>query len=137
MAASAFRVYDISRANIFNGTLRSTNTYRLALFTRAATGGSNANVVTSSYFADLTGQHSTTDTGYTAGGSTLANQAWTAFSTGYFFDADDVVFTASTVGIDTKFAVIYASTSSSLLGYFDLNTASSTQSVAERARISI
>ncbi len=133
MSASAFRTYAIfnERQSESTGITLGANTFKIALFMSTAS-TSNANTYNSSYFADLTVEHSTVTSGYTAGGETLASVAWTStyLSTGATFDATDVVWTAGSSGLYPKYAVIYASTSSMLVGYFDLETSGSTHTVA-------
>ena len=133
MAASAFRTYAIfnERQSETTGISLGSNTFKIALF-RSTASTSNANTYNSSYYADLTAEHTTSGGGYTLGGETLASVAWTStyLSTGATFDATDPVWTASTGGLSPKYAVIYASTSSMLVGFFDLETSGSTHEVA-------
>lgn len=133
MSAGAFRFYDIGKERISESTgiALGSNTFKVALFLSTAS-TSNAGTITSSYFADLTVEQSTITSGYTAGGETLASVVWTStyLSTGATFDAADVVWTASVSGINSKYAVIYASTSSSLVGFFDMETSGSTHTIS-------
>lgn len=95
-----------------------TDTIHVALVTSTYTPDQDAH----DFFNDITNEVS--GTGYTAGGSALANKAVTADNTDNegVFDADDVVWTTST--ITARGAVLYkkrggASTADELIAYID------------------
>jgi hypothetical protein len=106
--------YNNGKKNLLNGTIDlDTDTIKVALTTSSYT----PNIDTHEFFDDITNQ--VEGTGYTAGGATLANAAVTADTTNDrgVFDADDVVWSTST--ITARYAIIYkdtetASTSESL-----------------------
>lgn len=112
-------LYTSFKRDVMNGSLDlDTDTIKVML-------------VTSSYTAsaahdkrdDITNE--VTGTGYTAGGATLANKTVTNVSTAGVLDADDVVWSTST--ITARGAVLYksrggASSADELICYFDFGS---------------
>jgi len=94
-------VYTSFKKHIGDGTFDlDADTFKCALFTSSHTPDA-ANAV----LADLSGEGS--GTGYTAGGTTLANVTWATSGTTAVLDADDPSWTAAT--ITARYAVIYKS----------------------------
>ena len=96
----------------------STDTLKVALMTASYT----PNAATDANFSSLTGEHGTTNTGYTAGGATLS-QTWVDA----LLNASNVVWTAGTAGINAKYAVIYnasAGGTNDLIAYVELESGS-------------
>lgn len=97
----------------------TSDTIKVAL----ADSGYTPNTQTHDFFNDVTNEEA--GTGYTAGGATLANKAWTvSSSTIVKFDADDTSWASST--ITTRYAIIYKSTGNSatspLIAVVDFST---------------
>lgn len=114
-------IYNNFKKNIMNGGIDlDTDTIKVALVTSSYTPDQD----THEFFSSVTNE--VTGTGYTAGGATLAGKAVTADNTDNegVFDADDVVWTTST--ITARGAVIYKSTgtagTSALIAYLDFVT---------------
>lgn len=117
MAVTA-KLFGKALLSAFNGEIDlDTHTIKVALTTSSFTPDQD----TMDYFNDVTNEVS--GTGYTAGGATLANKAvtYTAGTNTMKFDADDTVWSAST--ITARYAVIYRDTgtaaTSPLIGYVD------------------
>lgn len=117
MAVSA-KLYGKSLLSAYNGEIDlDTHTIKVALCTSSYSVDQDAH----DYFNDVTNEVS--GTGYTAGGATLANKTvgYTAGTNTFKFDADDVVWSAST--ITARYAVIYRDTgtasTSPLIAYVD------------------
>jgi hypothetical protein len=97
----------------------TTDTIKVALADSTYT----PNTQTHDFFDDVTNEEA--GTGYTTGGATLANKAWTVSSaTVVKFDADDASWATST--ITTRYAIIYKSTgtasTSPLIALVDFST---------------
>lgn len=114
-------IYNSFKQKIMNGAIDlDTDTIKVALVTSAYTPDQDAH----DNFDDVTNEVS--GTGYTAGGATLANKTVTADNTDNegVFDADDVVWSSST--ITARGAVIYKSTgtasTSPLIAYIDFGS---------------
>lgn len=104
MAAGKWKLYDIAKKYIGDGTLDlndSTN-WKLALFLST----SNANTLTNDVYGDLTNEHANAN-GYTTGGANLTNLTFNESAGTVTFDCDDVQFTASGGSIVARFAVLY------------------------------
>lgn len=82
-----------------------TDTIKVALVTASYTPDQDAH----DFFDDITNEVS--GTGYTAGGSTLANKATTQDNTDNegVFDADDLAWTTATI-TSARYAIVYKST---------------------------
>ena len=108
MAAQPWKVYNLAKKKIGNGSLNLASTaFRITLHTSA----SNAATLTLGTFASLTGEV-TEANGYSSSGKALVNEVWTvgASAKQYKFDADDVVWTGTGGTIpNIKFAVIWIS----------------------------
>ena len=120
MAAGTFVMYDVFIDQLGKeGHNLSADTLKCALFnaTHAPVAGTDVS------FSALANEHSTTTTGYTAGGNALTSVTWT----GGILNAANTVWTASTSGIDAKYAVVYNVTTggiNDLVGYVELETGS-------------
>lgn len=104
MAAGKWKLYDIAKKYIGDGTLDlndSTN-WKLALFLST----SNANTLTNDVYGDLTNEHANAN-GYTTGGANLTNLTFNESGGTVTFDCDDVQFAASGGSIVARFAVQY------------------------------
>ena len=117
MAVTAYW-YGLAFSKAFNKEIDlDSDTIKCAL----AASGYTPSQDTHDYFNDVTNQ--ATGTGYSTGGATLANKAvsYTAATNIWKFDADDVVWSNSS--ISARYAVVYCSTgtgsTSALLGYVD------------------
>lgn len=123
MAAQAWKVYNKAIKKIGNGTIDLPGAVKVALVTSA----SNFATLTMSLFGSVTNQV-TSGNGYVAGGSSLANEAWTAGASAgqYKFDADDPLWTATGGNISNiKAAVLYMSGATAarhLLAYASLTS---------------
>jgi len=114
-------IYNSFKRKIMDGSIDlDTDTIKVALVTSSYTPDQDAH----DFFDDVTNEVS--GTGYTAGGTTLANKSVTADNTDNegVFDADDITWAAST--ITARGAVIYKSTgtpsTSPLIAYLDFST---------------
>jgi hypothetical protein len=116
MAADAWKMYDIARERMGDGTYdMDDHEFKMALFTSA----SDAATLTTanSNLADLTNQVANAN-GYVTGGVAItgtitnANQ-WLLTGSTIKFDTDDAVWTASGGSIVARFAVIYDDTHAS------------------------
>jgi hypothetical protein len=113
MAAGVFTIYNLAKKYIGNTTINLGTT---ALKLKLCTSASNAETLTLSTFAGVTGEISARG-GYVANGLALASMVWTvgASAKSYKFDAADLVFTASGSSlINVKYAVIGVSGGKSL-----------------------
>lgn len=130
MAAGTFAEYTIFRQKLGEELHNlSSDTLKCALFTTAHTPA--ASHVT---FSVLTGEVGTTNTGYTAGGVSLA-QTWT----GAVLNASNSQWTAGSAGLTAKWAVIYNTTAgatNNLVAYVALDT-STTVSVTNGNNLTI
>lgn len=126
MAAQAWKVYNLAKKKIGNGTLNLASTaFRMTLHTSA----SNAATLTLGVYGSLTGEV-TEANGYSSSGKALTGEVWTvgASAKQYKFDVDDVVWTGTGGAISNiKFAVIWLS-GASAGGRHLLATASLTSS---------
>lgn len=106
MAAGHWKLYDIAKVYLMDGTLDlNSNTLKMALF--AST--SNCNTLSGNVkFGDLTNELATAN-GYTAGGTTLSGLSVTNASGTTTFTSGNASWTATGGSITARFAVIYAS----------------------------
>lgn len=106
MAAGKWKLYDLAKKYLADGTLDLdlTTNWKLALF--LSTSNANTLSVGTGVYGDLTNEHANAN-GYTTGGATLAGITWTNSSGTITFDCADPVFTASGGSITARFAVIY------------------------------
>lgn len=105
MAAGKWKLYDIAKKYIGDGTLDldDTTNWKLALFLST----SNANTLTNDVYGDLTNEHANAN-GYTTGGVALSGIAWNESSgTISFVASTPTPWTASGGSITARFAVIY------------------------------
>jgi len=112
MAAQPWKVYNLAKKKIGNGTLNLASTaFRITLHTSA----SNAATLTlDTYQPAGTGPSAevTEANGYSSSGKALTTEVWTvgASAKQYKFDADDVVWTGTGGAIaNIKYAVIWLS----------------------------
>ena len=120
MAAGKFKLYESAKEYLGDNTIDlDSHTFKIALFSSS----SNANTLSNSTLASLTNQLSTAN-GYTSGGITLTNVAWSRVGGSTTFDADNVEWTASGGTITARYAVIYDDTAANdeLLGVILLDT---------------
>lgn len=106
MAAGKWKVYDIAKKYLADGThdLDDTTNWKIALF--LSTSNANTLSVGTNILGDLTNEHANAN-GYTTGGVACAGQTWTNSAGTITFDANDVVWTASGGSIVARFAVLY------------------------------
>jgi hypothetical protein len=105
-AAGKWKIYDIAKKYLADGThdLDDTTNWKAALF--LSTSNANTLSVGTSVYGDLTNEHANAN-GYTTGGVALPTETWTNSSGTITWDAADVVWTASGGSIVARFAVIY------------------------------
>lgn len=107
MAAGKFKVYDLAKKRLMDGTFDlDSNSFKAALFTSA----SNANTLSgSNILADLTNEVANAN-GYTTGGVALTGVTWTqvAGTTTFSYTGSSLTWTASGGSIVGRFLVIYA-----------------------------
>lgn len=108
MAAQAWKLYNLAKKKIGNGTLSLASTvFRISLVQSA----SNFATATLGVFGSITSEVADGN-GYSTSGKGLANEAWTvgASARQYKFDADDVTWTGTGGAISNiKGAVIWLS----------------------------
>lgn len=106
MAAGKWKVYDLAKKYLADGThdLDDTTNWKLALF--LSTSNANTLSVGTAIFGDLTNEHAAAN-GYSAGGVALITETWTNSAGTITFTAANPVFTASGGSIVARFAVIY------------------------------
>lgn len=106
MAAGKWKVYDLAKKYLADGThdLDDTTNWKLALF--LSTSNANTLSVGTAVFGDLTNEHAAAN-GYSAGGVALITETWTNSAGTITWTAANPVFTASGGSIVARFAVIY------------------------------
>lgn len=106
MAAGKWKLYDLAKKYIGDGThdLDDTTNWKVALF--LSTSNCNTLSVGTATYGDLTNEHANAN-GYTTGGVALTTETWTNSSGTITFDAADPVWTASGGSIVARFAVVY------------------------------
>ncbi len=113
MAAQPWKVYNLAKKKIGNGTLHLDSTvFRISLVTSA----SNFATLTLNAFGSITSEIADGN-GYSTSGKAMTTEIWTvgASAKQYKFDADDVVWTATGGAINNiKAAVIWISGASAL-----------------------
>lgn len=103
MAAQKFLIYDSFKEYAGDGTIDlDTDTIKMALFLST----SNCATLTHDEYGDLTNEHANGN-GYTTGGVTLPNIAWTRSGAKTVFTSDPAEWTASGGAITARFAVLY------------------------------
>jgi len=116
MAAGAWTFTNAGRTNILDALFDvDSDSYKMALFTNASNLGSG-----STTFAGVTGEVGTTNTGYTAGGESIAmTKSGTTTVTVVITTAP--VWTAGSANLTAKFAAIYE-VSGNILCYATLDS---------------
>jgi hypothetical protein len=106
MAAGKWKVYDLAKKYLVNGThdLDDTTNWKMALF--LSTSNANTLSVGTAVYGDLTNEHANAN-GYTTGGAAVAGETVTDSAGTTTFDLNDVVYTAAGGSIVARFAVIY------------------------------
>jgi hypothetical protein len=106
MAAGKFKVYEVVKKYLADGThdLDDTTNWKMALF--LSTSNCNTLSVGTGVYGDLTNEHANAN-GYTTGGVALTGITWTNSGGTITFDCNDPVWTASGGSIVARFAVIY------------------------------
>lgn len=106
MAAGKWKLYDLAKKYLADGTfdLDNTSNWKMALFQST----SNADTLggTNDVYGDLTNEVANAN-GYLTGGVALTSPTWTNSSGTITFDISDAVWTASGGSITARFAVIY------------------------------
>lgn len=124
MAAGNFTVFNIAKKKLLDGTHDiDTHTFKMALTTSSQSlDATFAGTSTNAQYSDLTAE--VVGTGYTAAGKTLTMSLTRSTGT-ITVDCDDQSWTSST--FTAKYAVIYNNTATNkdLLGYVELDTATS------------
>lgn len=108
MAAQAWKVYNLSKRKIGNGTISLASTaYRIQLHTSASNAATRTLGVIGSVNTEVTEAN-----GYSSSGKALTSETWTvgASAQQYRFDTGDVIWTATGGTIpNIKFGVIWIS----------------------------
>lgn len=106
MPAGKWKVYDVAKKYLMDGThdLDDTTNWKVALF--LSTSNANTLSVGTAVYGDLTNEHANAN-GYTTGGLALTGETWTNSAGTETFDANDPIWTASGGSITARFAVIY------------------------------
>lgn len=114
--AVTINLYNVFKLKQFNGNALDldTDTLKVALFT-----SSYSPALTDTLYSGLTGEVATGN-GYTTGGVTVTTPVFSGTTT-QLFDCDDFVWTF-TGSKAMRYAVIYGSSSSKLIGYIDFGT---------------
>lgn len=106
MPAGKWKVYDLAKKYLADGTLDlddATN-WKVALF--LSTSNANNLSVGTAIYADLTNEHANAN-GYVTGGVAVAGQTFVNASGVVTFDLNDAAYLASGGSITARFAVIY------------------------------
>jgi len=106
MAAGKWKVYDLAKKYLADGTfdLDDATNWKMALF--LSTSNANTLSVGTSVYGDLTNEVANAN-GYTTGGVAIAGETWVNSAGTITFDCNDAVWTASGGSITARFAVIY------------------------------
>lgn len=106
MAAGKFKLYDLAKKYIGDGThdLDDTTNWKIALF--LSTSNANTLSVGTNVYGDLTNEHANGN-GYLTGGLALTGITWTNSGGTISFACSNAVWTASGGSITARFAVIY------------------------------
>jgi len=107
MAAGKWKVYEIAKKYLADGThdLDDTTNWKVALF--LSTSNANTLSVGTNVYGDLTNEHANAN-GYTTGGVANTSETWTNSGGTITFDmSTDPTWTASGGSITARFAVIY------------------------------
>jgi len=100
------------------------DTFKLALFTSSSNCANAALSHTGStppLYSDLTNEVSSTNTGYSTGGATVST-SWADASGTETFTTGTAMWTAGSANLVARYAVLYDSTSSNLIGYMTLDS---------------
>ncbi len=106
MPAGKWKVYDLAKKYIGDGTidLDDTTNWRMGLY--LSTSNANTLGVGTAILTDITNEHANAN-GYTTGGVALTGVTWNRAAGTITFDCDNAVWTASGGSITARFAVIY------------------------------
>ncbi len=111
MAAGTWVPVNSTRTKILDGTLATSGTFKLALFTSSATIDA-----TSTLYSGLSNEVGTTNTGYTTGGVSVTPALSGTTSVTWKGSADGV-WTAGSADLTFKTAVLYETGSSQIFAY--------------------
>jgi hypothetical protein len=102
--AVTISLYNHTAQRFASGANAAGDTYKVKLLTAATFDATHTTLA-------ATGGTEVSNTGYTAGGATLANVAVTTVTTNDAkFDADDVTWTATGAALEAAYAIIYNDT---------------------------
>ncbi len=106
MPAGKFKVYEVAKKYLADGTfdLDETTNWKMGLF--LSTSNANTLGVGTAILADLTNEHANAN-GYLTGGNALTGITWVNAAGVVTFDCNDSVWTAAGGSITARFAVIY------------------------------
>ncbi len=106
MASGRFKVYEVAKKYLADGThdLDDTTNWKMALY--LSTSNANTLSVGTGVYGDLTNEHANAN-GYTTGGVALTGITWVNAAGTITFDCNDPVWTATGGSIVARFAVIY------------------------------
>lgn len=97
-------LYNHTATRFANGSNSSSDTYKVKFLTAATFDATHTTL------AATGGTESTSGTGYTTGGITLANVVVNQSSNDAYFDADDVILTASGGSISAAYGIVFNDT---------------------------
>lgn len=108
MAAGKFKVYNLAKKYMSNGThdLDDTTNWKAALF--LSTSNANTLSVGTNVYGDLTNEHANAN-GYLTGGVALTSVVFNEAAGTITFDCDDPSWTAAGGSITARFIVFYRS----------------------------
>jgi hypothetical protein len=106
MAAGKWKVYELSKKYLSDGTfdLDDTTNWKMALF--LSTSNCDTLSVGTAVYGDLTNEHANAN-GYLTGGVAITGVTWTRSGATITFDIDNATWTAAGGSIVARFAVIY------------------------------
>ncbi|HET9874295.1 MAG TPA: hypothetical protein VFQ37_00810 [Mycobacterium sp.] len=119
MTAGTWTLTNSSRTKILDGTLSTSATYKVALFTTAAASA------TSTVYSGLSNEVGTTNTGYTTTGASVTPSLSGTTSVTWSF-ASDPTWTAGSAGLAAIQAVLYDTVSGYILAYCLLDSGGAT-----------
>lgn len=97
-------VYDHTVKRFLEGSNSASDTYKLLLASSATFTPANATL------ASISKTELSNANGYTTGGATLTSVTFTQSGNDAAFDANDVSFTASGIGLEASYAILYNDT---------------------------
>jgi hypothetical protein len=115
MAAGTWTPVNSTRTKLLDGTLKSGGTWKVALF--LSTAGISA---TSTLYSGLSNEVGTSNTGYSTGGASVT-PALAGTTSVTWKGSGNATWTAGTSNLTAKWALIYETVSSQILGFVTLD----------------